>query len=60
LLHPFGDIDRFARNLAEVLDEPRYRENAARHRREVLSQYDWRAIAARTEQVYERAVRDRR
>ena len=28
LLHPFGDIDQFARNVIEVLDSPRYRENA--------------------------------
>jgi glycosyltransferase involved in cell wall biosynthesis len=60
LLHPFGDIDRFARNLAEVLDTPRYRDNAERHRSEVLRKYDWQAIAARTEQIYEHAVKERR
>ena len=37
LLHRFGDIDRFAMNLGDVLDSPRYRENAAKHRREILS-----------------------
>jgi glycosyltransferase involved in cell wall biosynthesis len=57
LLHPFGDVDRFARNLAEVLDSPRYRENAASHRREILTLYDWRTIAARTEEIYGRVVR---
>lgn len=57
LLHPFGDIERFARNVGEVLDSPRYRDNAARNRREILATYDWRTIAARTEEVYESAVR---
>jgi glycosyltransferase involved in cell wall biosynthesis len=60
LLHPFGDISRFAQNLAAVLDSPRYRENAARHRREILSTYDWRRISAGTEEVYGRVVRERR
>ena len=60
LLHPFGDIDRFAQNVNELLDAPRYRENAARHRREILAQYDWRTISARTEQIYEQAMRTRR
>ena len=60
LLHPFGDIERFATNLAELLDNTRYRQNAARHRSEVLTLYDWRAIAARTEEIYERAVRELR
>ena len=60
LLHRFGDIDRFATNLTDVLDSPRYRENAARHRREILSSYDWRSISAQTEAIYERAVRERR
>ena len=57
LLHPFGDIDRFATNLVHVLDSPRYRENALRHRREILSSYDWRSISAHTEQTYARVVR---
>lgn len=60
LLHPFGDVDRFAHNANELLDVPRYRENAARHRREILSRYDWRTISAQTEQIYEQAVRSRR
>ena len=45
LLHPFGDLDRFAANLIEVLDSGRYRENAERHRREILLSYDWRSIS---------------
>jgi D-inositol-3-phosphate glycosyltransferase len=60
LLHPFGDIDRFARNVDGVLDAPHYRDNAVRHRREILAKYDWRTISARTEQIYEQAVRMRR
>ena len=36
LLHPFGDLDQFAANLIKVLDSGRYRENAERHRREIL------------------------
>jgi len=60
LLHPFGDLDRFSTNLVEVLDSPRCRENASRHRREVLSAYDWRRISARTEEIYEHAVREHR
>jgi len=57
LLHPFGDIDRFAVNLAHVIDSPRFRENALRHRREILSNYDWRRISAHTEQTYERVLK---
>lgn len=60
LLHPFGDIDRFTRNTNEVLDLPRYRENAARHRQEILSKYDWASIAADTERIYEQTLRMRR
>jgi glycosyltransferase involved in cell wall biosynthesis len=60
LLHPFGDIDRFTHNANELLDAPRFRENAARHRREILSRYDWRAISADTEQIYEQASRTAR
>ena len=60
LLHPFGDIDRFTQNAHEVLGTSRYRENAARHRREILSRYDWRTIAADTERIYDHAVRARR
>jgi glycosyltransferase involved in cell wall biosynthesis len=56
LLHPFGDVDRFATNLVEVLESPRYRENAARHRPEFLERYDWRRIASDTERIYERAI----
>jgi D-inositol-3-phosphate glycosyltransferase len=57
LLHPFGDIDSFERNANEVLDVPRCRTNAARHRRDILVHYDWRAISARTEQIYGQAIR---
>jgi glycosyltransferase involved in cell wall biosynthesis len=60
LLHPFGDIEHFTRNTNEVLDVPMYRENAVRHRREILSQYDWRTISANTERIYELAVRNGR
>ena len=56
LLHPFGDVERFARNLEEVLDSPRYRENALRHRAEILHRYDWTSIARDTEKVYRRAA----
>ncbi len=59
LLHPFGDVDRFSANLAEVLDSSRYRQNAARHRQEIVSNYDWRTIAAQTEAIYRRAMGDR-
>jgi glycosyltransferase involved in cell wall biosynthesis len=52
LLHPFGDLNRFASNLAEVLDDPRYRDNALRHRLAVAAEYDWARIAARTEDIY--------
>lgn len=55
LLHPFGDLDRFATNLTEVLDNPRYRDGALRHRLAVAAQYDWTSISARTERIY-RAV----
>ena len=48
-----GDIDGFARNLVDVLDSPRYRENAVRHRRDILERYDWRSISAQTENIYE-------
>jgi glycosyltransferase involved in cell wall biosynthesis len=60
LLHPFGDIERFTRNAHELLDAPRYRENAIRHRPEILSQYDWRTISAETERIYQRAMRQGR
>jgi glycosyltransferase involved in cell wall biosynthesis len=60
LLHPFGDIDAFTRNANEVLDQPSYRSNATRHRREILSRYDWRTISADTERIYEQAVRNGR
>jgi D-inositol-3-phosphate glycosyltransferase len=60
MLHPFGDLDRFAQNLSAVLDSPRYRENAARCRREILLRYDWRSISAQTEEIYNRAIRERR
>jgi glycosyltransferase involved in cell wall biosynthesis len=60
LLHPFGDIDAFTRNANELLDDPLYRDNAIRHRREILSRYDWRTIAADTERIYDQAVRNRR
>ncbi len=53
LLHAFGDVDGFARNLVEILDSPKYRENAEKHRRAVLEQYDWRSISAATERIYE-------
>ncbi len=59
LLHPFGDLDRFAANLIEVLDSPRYRENAARHRHEILERYDWRSISLQTEDIYRRAMTER-
>jgi glycosyltransferase involved in cell wall biosynthesis len=57
LLHPFGDIDRFASNVASVLDTPRYRDNAAMSRRTVLEKYDWRTISAQTEEIYRSAVK---
>ena len=57
LLHRFGDIDQFARNVVEVLDSPRYRENAKRHRREILSSHDWRRISMQTENIYREAAR---
>src|SRR5688572_30346565 len=60
LLHTFGDIEHFTRNVSAVLDAPRYRENAMRHRREILSQYDWRTISAETERIYERTVTEGR
>ena len=60
LLHPFGDIERFTRNANDVLDVPLYRDNAARHRAEVLARYDWRTIASDTERIYEQAVRKER
>ncbi len=56
LLHPFGDLDRFAKNLSEVLDSPRFRENAEKHRRAILSSYDWRSISMQTEAIYHRAT----
>jgi glycosyltransferase involved in cell wall biosynthesis len=58
LLHAPGDVERFTDNLQEVLDSPRYRENAVRHRREVLEQYDWRRISIQTEEIYARAVEE--
>jgi D-inositol-3-phosphate glycosyltransferase len=57
LLHPVGDIDRFAQNAIELLEVPRYRENADRHRQEILEHYDWRGIAAETEAIYHQATR---
>ena len=56
LLHPFGDLDQFEANLIEVLDSRRYRENAERHRREILLSYDWHSISVRTEEIYRRAA----
>ncbi len=56
LLHPFGDLDQFAANLIKILDSGRYRENAERHRREILLTYDWRNISLRTEELYRRAA----
>jgi hypothetical protein len=43
-----------------VLDVRRYRENAAKHRREILDGYDWRTIAAETEKIYHRVLEDQR
>jgi glycosyltransferase involved in cell wall biosynthesis len=60
LLHPFGDIDRFERNASELLDRPEYRENAARHRQEILQRYDWRTISAETEAIYKHSVKEGR
>ena len=60
LLHPFGDVEHFTRNVNEVLDAPHYRDNAIRHRREILSQYDWRTISAETERIYQRTVTEGR
>lgn len=57
LLHRFGDIDQFTRNLVEVLDSSRYRDNAKRHRREILSSHDWRRISADTENIYRHIAR---
>jgi glycosyltransferase involved in cell wall biosynthesis len=57
LLHRFGDVDQFARNVVEVLDSPRYRENAKSHRREILSSHDWRRISADTENIYRHVAR---
>ncbi len=57
LLHRFGDVDQFARNVVEVLDSPRYRENASKHRREILSSHDWRRISMQTENIYRQAAR---
>lgn len=56
LLHPFGDVAQFASNLTEILDSPRFRTNAARHRREILERYDWSSIASQTETIYEKAA----
>ena len=56
LLHSFGDVDQFSANVIKVLDSRRYRENAERHRREILSSYDWRSISMRTEEIYRRAA----
>ena len=53
LLHRFGDIDTFGRNVGDVLDSPRYRENALKYRQDVLTHYDWRSISAQTENIYE-------
>lgn len=55
LLHRFGDLDQFSANLIEVLDSGRYRENAERHRQEILLSYDWRSVSMRTEEIYRRA-----
>jgi glycosyltransferase involved in cell wall biosynthesis len=52
LLHEFGDLDQFAQNLVDVLESPTYRENAIKHRREILERYDWRRISAETEHIY--------
>ena len=59
LLHPFGDVDQFSANLIKILDSGRYRENAERHRREILLSYDWRSISMRTEEIYCRAAAGR-
>ena len=56
LLHSFGDIAQFARNLTDILDSPQFRANAARHRQEILDRYDWRSIAAQTETIYHQAA----
>src|SRR5688500_2767253 len=52
LLHEFGDLDRFAQNLVDVLESPTYRENAITHRPQILERYDWRRISAETEHIY--------
>ena len=57
LLHRFGDLDQFARNVVEVLDSPRYREHARQHRREILSSHDWRRISMQTEHIYRQVSR---
>ena len=56
LLHPFGDVAQFARNLSDILDSPRFRANAARHRHDILDRYDWSSIAAQTEAIYQQAA----
>ena len=57
LLHRFGDIEQFARNAIEVLDSPRYRENAKKSRREILDSHDWRHISMQTEKIYRQVAR---
>jgi D-inositol-3-phosphate glycosyltransferase len=56
LLHRFGDIAQFARNVIAVLDSPQFRANAARHRQEILDRYDWSSIAAQTEAIYQQVA----
>jgi glycosyltransferase involved in cell wall biosynthesis len=60
LLHRFGDLDQFEANLIEVLDAPRFRDSAGRHRQEILLSYDWRSISQQTDEIYHRATTERR
>ena len=57
LLHPFDDVARFATNIREVLNNPRYSANARTCQRQVMEEFDWRRIAERTEGVYEELTR---
>ncbi|MFQ5743750.1 MAG: glycosyltransferase family 4 protein [Acidobacteriota bacterium] len=56
LLHPFEDVERFAMNIREVLEENQFRLNATKHRGYFLEKYSWARIVEQTEALFQELI----